>query len=75
MLSTSGSSQQTEYAIKCRELERRLAERELEHQKELASMKAKMMKMSASELYQDSNWAATFSPNTISPLRPIKKYP
>ena len=33
-----------------------------------------MMKMNASEIYQEANRPTALTPNTISPLRPIQKY-
>lgn len=54
ILSENTSGMQTEYAIKCKELESIIKSKELEHQKEVASLKSKLMKLSAEEIYDTS---------------------
>lgn len=47
LMRSGGSGEQTEYAMRCKELERRLREGELEHQKQLAVLRDKLMKQNA----------------------------
>jgi ElaB/YqjD/DUF883 family membrane-anchored ribosome-binding protein len=50
LLMSNGSKSQTEYAIKCRELENILKNKEIEHQKEIQALKSKLVIMNASEV-------------------------
>lgn len=52
LMRSGGSGEQTEYALRCRDLERRLREGELEHQKQVAVLRDKLMKQNAQEFVE-----------------------
>lgn len=58
---SGGSGEQTEYAVRCRDYERRLRESELEHQKQLAVLRDRLMRQNAQEFVEAKR--AVTSPN------------
>jgi hypothetical protein len=52
LMRSGGSNEQTEYAIRCKDYERRLREGELGHQKQLAVLREKLMKQNAQEFVE-----------------------
>ena len=82
LLNSNGSGLQTEYAIKCKELQKILRNKEIEHQQEMAILKNKMMKMNVSEIVDRgrepegalSRTTTNLAPTIITPLKNSRKF-
>ena len=74
MVRSGGSQEQTLYASRCRDYERKMQEREAEHQREVAGLKERLMKQSASEIVETKRMITSPGALVKKPSQAIGKF-